>query len=92
MREIELELGMWKSLIIHLLDRWNKARRKLGFKNINKISDDNIDKIWQKTLEDDELLKGLSEESLGLFADNQEELFEICYRCKEQHGYEKPSR
>ncbi len=96
MREIELRLGMCKSLRVLVLDKWNKVRRKLGFKTLNELSDDNINEIWQKTLkgkkEGEELAKGLSEESLGLLADRQEELFELCYRYKLQHCYESPSR
>ena len=92
MREIELRLGMCKSLRVLVLDKWNKMRRKLGFKTLDEQSDENINDIWQKTLEEEELAKGLSEESLVLLADRQEELFEICYRCELQRWYEKPSR
>ena len=92
MREIELQLGMWKSWKICVLDLWNKKRCKLCFKKTENLSDDDINEIWQKTLEEEKLTKGLSEESLGLLADRQEELFEICYRCEPQRWYESPSR
>ena len=45
MREIEIELGMWKNLRIHILDKWNRIRKKLKY-NTNPCAARN-NEIWE---------------------------------------------
>jgi hypothetical protein len=101
MREIELELGMWKSWRIHIPDRWNDIRgRKIKCKRRKSKTSclfPNITKMRKKLCEMRKRLltkaqEGISEEYVELLNQKHKELFKICYRCKRQHWYEKPSR
>jgi len=42
MREIELDLGMWKSWRVHSIDTW----KDLGFKSSDTLDDKKIDEMW----------------------------------------------
>jgi sterol desaturase/sphingolipid hydroxylase (fatty acid hydroxylase superfamily) len=49
MHEIEIELGMWKNLRIHILDKWNRIRKRLKY-DTNPCATQNKE-IWEHVWE-----------------------------------------
>jgi len=86
MREIELELGMWKSWRVHSIDRWNE----LHISSSDTLDDKRIDEIWNILQE--KLEKGLPKKYLGKLKQRKEELVRFCNRYRRQRWYEHPSR
>ena len=89
MREIELDLGMWKSLRVTAIDEWNKQHLK-SFEN---LPDKKIDELWNKIK--GKLEEGISEEHKKKLAPVKKELVNWCNACNRhspQHWYSRPSR
>jgi hypothetical protein len=87
MREIELELGMWKSWRIHSLDRWTE----LGLKRYELLNDKSVNQIWEKLKP--ELQKALhNDEHIKKLEMKKDELVQFCNLHGSQKWYEHPSR
>jgi hypothetical protein len=85
MREIELELGMWKSWRIHSIDRWNE----LGIKRSDTLDNKKIDEIWDEIRE--KLRKGLPKKYFVKLEQRKKELVQFC-NCCPQKWYEQMTR
>ena len=77
MREIELELGMWKSWRVHTIDKWHKIG---GHKKRHK-------KIWNELWE--ELKKNLDTKYSKLLDKRKRELVGLCIRYLSQKDRKK---
>jgi hypothetical protein len=87
MREIELELGMWKSWRIHSLDRWTE----LGLKRHEPLNKRSINQIWEKLKP--ELQKSLhNDEHIKKLEMRKKELVQFCNLHGGQKWYELPIR
>ena len=86
MREIEIKLGMQKSLRVPILDEW----KKLGFKRSDALSDKEIDERWKKLK--GKLQEGLPPKCFEKLDERKKELVEFCNRYPSQKWYERPSR
>jgi len=89
MREIELDLGMWKSWRVHSIDTW----KDLGFKSSDTLDDKKIDEIWNSMK--GKLKERLPEKYFKRLRERKKELVQFCNRCNRfhpQHWYEGRSR
>ena len=92
MREIEVELGMWRNWRVHILDQWHRKRNELGFNDSDRLSDKDRKKIWDELLK--ELKIELSEEGFKQLLERKESLIKLCdrwQRGKPFRSYELPS-
>lgn len=81
MREIEIDLGMWKNWRIKAIDTWNKQK----FQYFDSLSSKNIDELWKKLRK--ELYKGISIKSRIKLDEVKSELINWCNMCNRDSRY-----
>lgn len=86
--EIELELGMYRSLKIHIIDKWHQKKQELKIKNNSNISENDNNKIWEKIWDD--LSTEYDTEKFALLQNNKDTIENfVKYQPK---SYSRPSR